>query len=286
MATAQASRVTNSRTQQSSRPSLATVTGKGSGLPNRYVIHGVEGWGKTTFGAHFPKPIFVQTRQETGLETLIDNGQLPEVPHFPGEAGNWVELLGMIDALIEDPHEYKTFVMDTLNGAERLCHEHVCTRDFDGIWTDKGFMGYQRGFEVALADWREFLSKLDHLRTDRRMTVVLLCHTKVGTFKNPEGPDYDRYQPDCNAKTWSLTHKWADVVLFGNYEVFVQGGTVGDKAKKGKAAGQQRMLYTERHASYDAKNRLGLPSEIEMGSSPQEAFKNFTDAIRAGREAQ
>jgi hypothetical protein len=268
---------------QNKRPSLSTVTGKGSGLPNRYILHGVEGWGKTTFGAKFPSPIFIQTRQETGLDTLIDAGRLPDIPHFPGEAGSWSELLGMIDALIEDEHSYRTFVLDTLNGAERLCHEAVCDREFDGIWGDKGFGGYQRGFEVSLSDWRVFLGKLDRLRNERKMTIILLCHTKVATFKNPEGPDYDRYQPDCNAKTWGLTHKWSDVVLFGNYEVVVSGGTTGDKAKKGKAFGQTRMMYTERHASYDAKNRLGLPAEIEMGSTPDEGWQNFAAAVRAGR---
>lgn len=276
------------QTQQHNRPSLAAITGKGNGLPNRYVIHGVEGWGKTTFGAHFPKPLFIQTRQETGLETLIDAGRLGEIPHFP-ECMDWPTLLGSIDALTEEAHEYKTFVLDTLNGAERLCHEHVCTRDFGGEWGDKGFASYGKGTLVSLGDWREFLGKLDRLRFEKRMTVVLLCHTKVATFKNPEGPDFDRYQPDCSKETWSLTHKWSDVVLFGNYEVIVAGGTLGDASKagrKGKAAGQRqsRMLYTERHASYDAKNRLGLPEEIEMGSTPSEAWANFAAAVKAGRD--
>jgi hypothetical protein len=279
----QTPRAAGSQSSVNNRPPLSTITGKGSGLPNRYVIHGVEGWGKTSFGAHFPKPIFVETKGETGLETLIDAGQLMEIPHFP-EVQTWAELLGAIDTLLEEKHEYKAFVLDTLNGAERLCHEHVCARDFEGNWTDRGFMGYMRGFEVSLADWRELLAKLDRLRIERRMTIILICHTKVSTFKNPEGPDYDRYCPDCNAKTWSLTHKWADVVLFGNYEVVVSGGSTGEKAKKGKGIAQSRVLYTERHASYDAKNRLGLTPEIEMGDSVAKAWGNFAAAVKAGRE--
>ena len=236
-----------------------------------------------------PHPIFIETRGETGLETLIDANQLPEVPHFP-EVQDWTEMLGCIETLTEEEHSYKTLVLDTLNGGERLCHEHVCHRDFEDVWTDKGFMGYHRGFEVSLADWRDLLYRLDVLRAKRRMTIMALCHTKVATFKNPEGPDFDRYQPDCNAKTWALTHKWADVVLFGNFEVVVSGGStggnLGDKiARKGKGTGgQQRMMYTERHASYDAKNRLGLPGEIEMGGNAPEAWQNFINAVKAGRE--
>ena len=270
------------------RPQLSAITGKGSGLPNRYILHAVEGWGKTSFGAQCPKPIFLETKGETGLETLIDANRLPEVPHFP-EVQSWADLMGAIDTLTQDQHEYRTLAIDTLNGAERLCHEAVCARDYSDDWTDKGFMGYQRGFESSLADWRMFLGKLDALRAAKRMTIMLLCHTKVATFKNPEGPDFDRYQPDCNAKTWALTHKWADVVLFGNFEVTVVGGKLGTEAspaKKGKGAGgQQRMMYTERHASYDAKNRLGMTGEIEMGSSAAEAWSNFMAAVKAGKEA-
>lgn len=50
------------------------------------------------------------------------------------------------------------------------------------------------------------------------MTIFALCHTKVKPFKNPLGPHYDRFQPDMHEKTWGLSHKWADAVLFGNFE--------------------------------------------------------------------
>ena len=45
-------------------------------------------------------------------------------------------------------------------------------------------------------------------------------------------------------------------------------------------------MYTERSAAYDAKNRLGLPGEIEMGNSAAEAWAEFMAAIKAGREIQ
>lgn len=285
-------------TTTTSRPARSTTNGgsarkdfsaliqtKGNGLPNRYVLHGREGWGKTSFAAMMPNPLFLQTRGETGLETLINAGQLPEVPHLP-EIMSWQELLDVLQWVRESEHSYKTLAIDALNGAERLCHEHVCHRDFSDDWTDKGFMGYMRGFEVSLADWRLFLGLLDSIRIERRMTIMLLCHTKVTTFKNPEGADFDRYQPDMSPKTWSLTHKWADVVMFGNFETIV--GSVNENkktgAQKGKGISQTRLLLTENHAAYDAKNRLGLAPEIEMGNSPAEAWKAFKDAVIAGRQ--
>jgi len=268
------------------RPPLSSVSGKGNGLPNRYVLHAVEGWGKTSFGAQTPRPIFIETRQETGLETLIDNGRLPEVPHFP-EVTSWEMLLGAIETLTVESHEYRTLVIDTLNGAERLCHEHVCARDFGGDWTDRGFEGYKRGYEVSLADWRGFLVALDRLRAERRMSLVCLCHTKIETFKNPTGPDYDRFQGALYKSTAALTNQWADVVLFGNFEVSVTAVQENKKTgvQKGKGTGSARILYCQQDASMVCKNRLGLPAEIDMGSTAAEAWANFLAAVKQGREA-
>jgi hypothetical protein len=270
--------------QQTPLVSLASITSKGAGKPNRWVLHAVEGFGKTTLGAHFPKPIFFQSKGETGLETLIDNRRLGDVPHFP-ESQEWSELLSGLTALDREAHDFKTVVVDTINGAERMCQEHVCARDFNNNWIEFG--AYGKGPEVALADWRVLLNKLDALR-DKGMGVVLLCHTRVKGFKNPTGADYDRYQPDMGDKAWGLTHKWADVVLFGNFETLVVGknnSVVADSSKKGKGmGGKQRVLYTVRDAAYDAKNRLGLPQEIALPDSPAEAWTAFSSAVKHAKE--
>lgn len=263
-----------------SRVSLSDIRTGGSGLPNRYAMHAVQGFGKTSFGAYFPKPIFLQSRGETGLETLIEAGMIPETPRFPS-CNSWREANDAVDLLTDEDHPYKTLVVDTINGCERLCHEMVCERDFGGEWGDKGFASYQKGPEVAMSEWLLFLQKLDKLRSQRKMTVLLLAHTKVQTFKNPLGTDYDRYQADLNKWTWGATDRWADVVLFGNYEVVVDTKRRNDA--KGKASSQRRMIYTERTAAYDAKNRLGLPPEIDMGDSAAEAWANFSGAVKEAR---
>jgi hypothetical protein len=267
------------------RVDLAAIRTEGSGLPNRYILHAVEGWGKTSFGAKFPKPIFIQSRGETGLQTLIDANQLPATPHFP-ESHDWQNILGIVEALTNGDHDYKTLVIDTLNGVERLCHEYVCQRDFGGEWGDKGFASYQKGPEVSLSEWRLLLLALDKLREVKKMTIVCLFHTKVQKFSNPEGADFDRYQPDVDKRTWSFTGKWADVVLFGNFESAVTAVKENKKTgeQKGKGVGGQvRMIYTERHAAYDAKNRLGLPNEIPAGESSDETWANFKNAVMAAR---
>ena len=254
------------------------ISSSGSGKPTRAIFHGVEGVGKTSLPAYAAKPIYMMSKGETGLTTLIDNKQIPEIPHFP-EVMDWNDALSQIDWLTTSQHDHKTLVMDTLNGFERLCHEFVCARDFNNTWGKNGFTSYMQGYEVALADWRILLNALDRLRDAKGMSIICLCHTKVSTFKNPEGPDYDRYQPDMHAKTWSLTHKWADFVAFINFETF----TEKDGARVKGKGGQQRIMYTERHAAYDAKNRLGLPSEIVLADSAEASWNTLFNAMKEAR---
>lgn len=221
--------------------------------------------------------------KERGVLQLRDAGLIPDVPAIP-PVSTFAEAMDVLRQLAEEEHSYRALALDALGGFERLCHEEVCRRDFSNDWTDRGFMGYMRGYEVALADWRAFLSALDRLRTERSMSVMLLGHTRVTPFKNPSGPDYDRYTVDVHHKTWSLTHKWADMVLFANYEVAFDSRDA-NKVKAKAKGGQTRMLYTEHCAAYDAKNRHGLPPEIEMGDSGAEAWNNLSAALKAGRKA-
>lgn len=247
------------------------------------VIYGPPGIGKTSVGAATPSPVFLVDNQEDGINTLKASRLVAEdIPVLP-PATAWEDVLGQLDALAAGEHTYKYLVIDTFGGLERLCHEYVCRRDFKGDWGDKGFASYAKGYEVSLPEWRMMLNKLDRLRTDRGMGVVALAHSLVRPFKNPEGEDYDRFIADMHHKTWAVTHKWADMILFSNYYVEVDKGRTGRERAKGKG-GQVRFFNTEHHAAYDAKNRHGLPAEIAMGDSGKEAWENLRNEIKAARK--
>lgn len=281
------------RTARTTKPASAT-SGKTFNLsqvrtgsahsPLRMGLHAKPGWGKSSLGTNFPKPFFIET--ENGLDALIEYGLVKDTPRFP-PVKTWDDVNAAINALIEQDHGYKTAVFDTLNGIERLCHEYVCEHEFNGEWGDKGFGGYQRGFEVSLAPWREFLNKLDTLRDSKGMMVLFLSHTKINTFKNPSGPDYDRWAPDMHPKTWALTQRWLDAVFFGDFEVAVDAPGKDNLLKKGKAVGNSiRVLYTTESPSFDAKNRMGLPEDIDVGDSAADAWKNLADAIKQSRKPE
>ncbi len=287
MATATSRRVANSPTQAepTKRMSLAEAITGSKKLPARIVIHGQGGIGKTSTAAHAPSPFFMLSPGETGLHTLIDAGVLPPVPNI--EVQHWEDVLSVIEDLTVKEHPYKSFVIDTIDGLEQLGNRHVCATDYGGDWSERGFMGYMRGYRsMAAGPWRALLAALDKMREVKRVRPILLAHTGVSTFKSPEG-DYDRWIPHMYKDAWELTFGWSDIVLFGQRTIVV---TKERSRDKGKAAGvDKRFFSTAWTATADAKNRHNLPAEIDMGTSGKEAWNNFTTAIMSshknGKEA-
>lgn len=234
----------------------------------RLIINGVEGWGKTSLAVNAPGAAIVMAKGETGYRTLLDANRVPSVPALV--ADSWEGLLAMLDKLAEEPGKIQTLVLDALGGFERLCHEFVCARDFGNVWSEKGFTGFGRGYDVSVTEWLGLLNRLDRLNT-KGMAIYLLSHVQVKSFKNPQGADFDRYESACHAKTWGATHKWADAVLFATYR------TITDE-KKGKTkgiGGTDRVVYAERRDAFDAKNRYGFPEELDIPADPASAYQTI-----------
>ncbi len=242
--------------------------------PTAAILYGVPGIGKTSIGANIPGALVLYNKGEDGISTLKNAGRVPsDVPQI-GPIETWSDGFDAIDALIQGEHSHKCLVIDALGGFEGNCHDHCKNLDYEG--SRAKFMAYHNGFNTAVSYWKLFLNKLDELRDKKQMSVMLLGHAQVDDFKNPEGPDFDRWLPQCHEATWAVTHQWADMVLFANYIVAV------DKEGKGQG-GVKRFLYTQFHPAYDAKNRYGLPSQISMGDSAEEAWGNIVNALQTAK---
>ncbi|WP_163869630.1 ATP-binding protein [Myxococcus eversor] len=241
----------------------AVVRGKRE-TPSRIVLYGVEGIGKSTFGANAPAPIFLEA--EDGTNHI-------DVARFPSPK-TWQEILDAVRVLTTDSHEYRTLVVDTLDWAEPLLWAHICQRD--GV-TDIEAYGYGKGYTAALDEWRVFLAALDRLRRAKGMNIILLAHSQIRPFKNPEGEDFDRYEMKLHAKAAGLIKEWSEHVLFSNYETFAAKDSK-TKRVRGVSTGA-RLVYTTRTAAYDAKNRGNLPESMPL------SWEDFAAALEAQRPA-
>ena len=256
------------------RPKLGRVT-DATTAPPRLIINAVEGWGKTNFGAHAPNPAILMSRGESGYVTLRKAGLVPDCDCV--ELSNWRDVLAQVDDLTADIGGHGSIVLDALGGFERLCHEFICGRDFGNDWGEKGFGSFQKGYEVSVAEWLQLLARLDKVRAAHGVPIIILSHSKVRPFKNPMGSDFDRYIADCHEKTWGVTHKWADAVMFGTY---VTVALEDKKTKRMKGVGgDERVLYTTRRDAYDAKNRYSMPPQLDIPDDPAKVWTVVWDAM-------
>jgi hypothetical protein len=224
----------------------AVVTGRRA-QPMRVLLYGVEGVGKSSFAAGAPAPIFLGAEDGTAE---LDVTRLPN-------AQDWQDVLDGLHVLQTEKHPYQTLVVDTLDWAEPMLWKFICKRDGKDNIED---YGYGKGYVAALDEWRFFLQRLDGLR-GRGMHVVLLAHSWIKPFANPEGDNFDRYELKLNNKAAGLLKEWTDCVLFANYETFAKRND--KKQIKGLSTGA-RFIYTERRAAYDAKNRYRLPPMLPL----------------------
>lgn len=222
----------------------------------RVVLYGPEGVGKSTFGAGAPNPIFLGP--EDGTSQL-------DITRFPAPE-TWSDVLEALRVLTLEQHTFGTLVVDSLDWVEPLIWKHVCDRDKEANIES---YGYGKGYQVALDEWRVFLAAIERLRRAKPMHVVLLAHSWIRPFKNPAGEDFDRYELKIHAKSSGLIKEWADAVLFANWETFARKDE-RTKRIKGVSSGA-RLLYTERKAAYDAKNRYSLPEELPLSWADFEA---------------
>lgn len=252
----------------------------GRGLPTRIVMHGLGGVGKTSWAAFSPNPLFILSPGETGLHVLLEAGQVPERANL--EIHAWENFLKVLQQIRVEEHDYKTLVIDCLDGIEMLGKRFALRTQFKGDAGPKGFMSYAAGDRyVAEVLWPQMLTAFDRLRSERKMGIIGLAHSVKSKYENPAGPDYDRFVPDLYKDTWAATFAWADIVLYAHFHTHAEQGE-GDR--KGKAFGQDRYMNVVYTPIADAKNRHGLVEPIPMGESGQEAWSNLVEARTEARK--
>lgn len=233
---------------------LKSVTKGRLETPDLITVYGIAGIGKSTFGSEFPSPLFVGPEQGS---SHLDVSRLPP----PKSLG---EFEAQLRELVQEPHEFKTLVVDSLDWIEPLVWEEICKRE--GVQSiEQVGGGFGKGYIVAQKAWDVLLQLFKSLRERKQMNVVLIAHAQVKAFANPTtGSSYDRYQMKLHARAQNLFIEASDAVLFANYKVF----TKGKDGQKHSAFGDgARYMYTEQRPAFDAKNRFGFPPEMKFSYS-------------------
>ena len=222
----------------------------------KVVVYGPEGIGKSTFASRFPNPVFIDTE---GSTKDMDVARLPK-------PSSWQMLLEEIDYVKNHPDEFKTLVIDTVDWAEQLCVDYICSKHGKSGIED---FGYGNGYVYTKEEFGRFLNRLEDV-IEKGVNVVLTAHAQIRKFEQPdEMGAYDRYELKLGKKTQSqtspLVKEWSDMLLFAKYKTY--SVAADDKGKKHKAQGGKRVMYTSPHPCWDAKNRYGLADELAFDYS-------------------
>lgn len=227
-----------------------TVAQPSKPTPVKAVLFGVEGVGKSSLAAKFPAPLFIDVEGST--ERLVPQpAKLPKTETFD-------EVRTQLAMVLNEGHEYKTLVIDTIDWLEKRIEKYVCIQNGKQSIAD---FDWGKGFNLIEDHFSKLLQTLDAIRLKRDMHILLIGHSIVRTVYEPDKQQgYDRFEINLSKKTSPLVKQWSDAMLFANYKVVVAEGKNGTIAVGGK----ERVLTCNHSAAIDAKNRFGLPDTVPM----------------------
>ena len=218
--------------------------------PIKVCIYGAEGVGKTSLAAQMPEPLFIDTE---GSTSRLNVRRI--------KCTSWEDLIAIIKEVISTPTVCKTLVVDTADWAESLCIDYVCNKYRK---TNIEEFGYGKGYTYLAEEFGEFLKLLNKL-IEVGINPVVIAHGKPRKYELPEEQgQFDRWEMKLSKQVAPLIKEWCDMLLFCNYKTFVV--TTENNTKK--AQGGKRVMYTTHNPCWDAKNRFGLPEELELSFDP------------------
>lgn len=230
-------------------------------------ICGDSGTGKTTLAATFPNPIVI--RAEDGLQAIPMEQRPDAFPVLKTTDNLWDQLT----TLIQEKHDYKTVIIDSVTALERLFIQHVIDSDpKEPKSINQAMGGYGAGL-LAVATLHQRVRKAVGVLNERlNMPVVFVAHADTETIELPDSEPYSRYSLRLGKKSVAPYVDDSDVVGFLKLETFTKGD--GERKKAISTGG--RVLVTYATAANVSKNRYGITEDlpVELNKNPLFKFIN------------
>ena len=237
--------------------------------PPRLLVYGPPGIGKTTLASEFPNAVFLQIEDGTPGDT--------ELTSF-GELSNYGDVMDALAAIYQEDHEYRTLVIDSVTKLEKLVFAEACRRgdEHGNAKANIEDFGYGKGYVYAFRVMEEIVEAINAIRNDRKIGVILIAHSNVQRFDDPETVSYDRYEialrtsDKPNADIRGMVEREMDGILLLKQPVNIKGeDRKGAAAKTDKAIARVRadgggaiLIHAIGKPAYTAKNRYGIPNTV------------------------
>jgi hypothetical protein len=185
-------------------------------------------------------------------------------------AGSLTEVYAAVDTLINQPHDFQTLFIDSLDWLEPLVQDHVCKAN---NWKNIEQPGFGKGYVAAAEEWRNLLSGLEVLRSTKGMGIILIAHDKIKRIEDPLTEGFDSHVLKLHDRAGALIQEWADVIGYAGYRIFTSKTDAGFGNKETKATTTgERILHVEPHPAHCGGNRFGLTNMPLDWTAFQEAL--------------
>ena len=230
---------------------MKITTGK-KAKPRKLLVYGVPGVGKSTFAAGSSRPIFWATEQ--GLDDIGPDRLTIDTVQDMTDARNYT---------VEHADEYDTLVIDGCTGFNDLMLSIVC--EPGQAIEDAGEFGKGQG--RLLEQWKLYYHRIVNVAESCNMHLVLVAHSEVITFRNPQGDDFDQFAPLLPKRVRAYIRAELDEILFAQYKLrtITEKGDFGRKVTKPIEGGPpERIIVAQDKPACQAKNRLDIEGTLPL----------------------
>lgn len=237
--------------------------------PNKDLIYGVEGVGKTAFANTYPDAIFLD--YEGSTERIVcDRVRIYSFQKFKST---------MTELLKPEYNNYQTIVHDTIDWLEMICVKEILRQDGSQSITDVKLYGFGMGDKRVSEFILNEIIPLFELAIKNGKNIVLVGHAEIKGVDDPIIGRYDTYKLKTSRVAGAIFKEWVNNIMFLNFETHIEYKKGLEKNKA--AGGRLRYLHTIRTPQYEAKNRDNLAEkyQLKLGEHPffDKIFKGINE---------
>lgn len=247
--------------------SMLSAIEKPKDRPPIITICGDAGAGKTRLAATFPNPIFI--RAEDGMQSIPAADRPDAFPVLRGPNATEIvkTLFDQLIALLREPHEYQTLVIDSVTALDEIFTAEALEKDGKAKTLATALGGYGAGVQYVSSQHHRVRKAAQLLNERRGMTVVFLAHADIETMRLPDQEDYQRWSLRLPQKSSPPYVDYADIVGFIRQISVVKGA---DGKRKRAISSEDREIIIYSGAAQVSKNRYGITEALDVpeGENP------------------